>query len=56
VDRRGHLIREIRVPGPGRIVAVGADGVLVAERVTNGTRFIGFTVPRPTSTASGDAS
>jgi hypothetical protein len=31
--------------------------VLVAERVTTGTRFIGFTVPRPTtSTASGDAS
>ena len=57
VDRRGHLVREVRVPGPGRIVAVGADGVLVAERVTNGTRFIGFTVPRATtSTASGDAS
>ena len=57
VDRKGHLIREIRVPGPGRIVAVGADAVLVAERVTTGTRFIGFTVPRPTtSTASGDAS
>jgi hypothetical protein len=57
VDRRGHLIREIRVPGPGRIVAVGADGVLVAERVTTGTRFIGFAVPRATiSTASGDAS
>jgi hypothetical protein len=57
VDRQGHLIREVRVPGPGRIVAVGADGVLVAERVTNGTRFIGFTVPRATtSTASGDAS
>jgi hypothetical protein len=56
VDRGGHLIREIRVPGPGRIVAVGADGVLVAERLTNGTRFIGFSVPRVTSTASGDAS
>jgi hypothetical protein len=56
VDRQGHLIREIRVPGPGRIVAVGADGVLVAERVTNGTRFIGFSVPRATRTASGDAS
>lgn len=57
VDRRGQLIREIRVPGPGRVIAVGADGVLVAERVTNGTRFIGFPVPRATtSTASGDAS
>jgi hypothetical protein len=57
VDRGGHLVREIRVPGPGRIVAVGADAVLVAERVRDGTRFIGFTLPRATpSTASGDVS
>jgi hypothetical protein len=56
VDREGRLIREIRVPGPGRIVAVGAEGVLVAERVTDGTRFIGFALPPPnTSTASGDS-
>ena len=45
VDRAGRLIREIRVPGTGRIVAVGADEALVAERVTDGTRFIGFPVP-----------
>jgi hypothetical protein len=56
VDRGGHLIREIRVPGPGRIVAVGAEDVLVAERVTDGTRFIGFAVPPlTTSSPSGDA-
>jgi hypothetical protein len=46
VDRGGHLTREIRVPGPGRIVAVGGDAVLVAERVTDGTRFIAFPIPR----------
>jgi hypothetical protein len=46
VDRGGHLIREIRVPGPGRIVAVGGDAVLVAERVTDGTRFVAFPIPR----------
>ena len=34
VDRAGHLVREIRVPGTGRIVAVGAEQALVAERVT----------------------
>jgi hypothetical protein len=45
VDRAGHLIREIRVPGPGRIVAVGAEQALVAERVADGTRFIGFPIP-----------
>ena len=45
VDRAGRLIREIRVPGTGRIVAVGAGQALVAERVTDGTRFIGFPIP-----------
>ncbi len=53
VDRTGRLIREVRVPGPGRIVAVGTGEVLVAERVADGTRFIGFSLPpqiaRPTS-------
>jgi hypothetical protein len=51
VDRGGRLIREIRVPGAGRIVAIGEDVVLVAERVTDGTRFIGFAAP-PTNTSS----
>ena len=55
VDRGGRLLREIRVPGPGRIVALGAEHVLVAERVTDGTRFIGFAVPRAApSSPSGD--
>lgn len=45
VDRNGHLIREIRVPGTGRIVAVSADQALVAERVADGTRLIGFPIP-----------
>jgi hypothetical protein len=45
VDRSGHLIREIRVPGMGRIVAVGLEQALVAERVTDGTRLIGFPIP-----------
>ena len=45
------------MPGPGRVVAVGADAILVAERLRDGTRFIGFMLPRATpSTASGDAS
>lgn len=49
VDRQGRLLREIRVPGPGRIVAVGAAAVLVAERVIDGTRFIGFPLERATA-------
>lgn len=55
VGRDGRLIREVRVPGTGRVVAVGADAVLVAERVTDGTRFIGFALPPAAiGTASGD--
>ena len=42
VDRRGRLLREVRVPGSGRIVAVGAEAVLVAERLRDGTRFVRF--------------
>ena len=49
VDRSGRLIREIRVPGAGRIVAVGAEEALVAERVSAGTRFIGFSLPSATT-------
>ena len=56
VNREGRLIREIRVPGPGRIAAIGREHVLVAERVTDGTHFIGFGLPpASTSTATGDA-
>jgi hypothetical protein len=45
VDRRGRLLREVRVPGTGRIVALGDDEALVAERIRSGTRFIRFAVP-----------
>jgi hypothetical protein len=56
VDRAGRLIREIRVPGTGRIVAVGAGEALVAERVEDGTRFIGFPIPAAnTRSTSGGA-
>jgi hypothetical protein len=49
VDRAGRLVREIRVPGTGRIVAVSAEEALVAERVTDGTRFIAFPIPAATA-------
>jgi hypothetical protein len=45
VNRQGTLLREVRLPGQGRIVAVGDDAVLVAERLTLGTRFVRFTPP-----------
>jgi hypothetical protein len=49
VDRQGRLQREIRVPGPGRILAVGDRSALVAERVRDGTRFILFQLPAATA-------
>lgn len=52
IDRRGRLLREVRIPGPGRIVALGDDAVLVAERVRDGTRFIRFPVPAPAMQAA----
>jgi hypothetical protein len=52
VDRQGRLLREIRVPGTGRIVAVGADAALVAERLRDGTRFIRFPLPAVSAAAS----
>ena len=56
VDRAGRMIREIRIPGTGRIVALGADEALVAERVKDGTRFIGFPIPAAnTGSTSGGA-
>jgi hypothetical protein len=49
VDRQGRLLREIRVPGPGRILAVGDRSALVAERVRDGTRFVLFQLPAATA-------
>jgi hypothetical protein len=49
VDRQGRLQREIRVPGPGRILAVSDRSALVAERVQDGTRFVLFQLPAATA-------
>jgi hypothetical protein len=39
VDRQGRLLREVRVPGHGRIMAVGANSALVAEPAHDGIRL-----------------
>jgi hypothetical protein len=49
VDRQGRLQREIRVPGPGRILAVSDRSALVSERVQDGTRFVLFLLPAATA-------
>lgn len=52
VDRQGRLVREVRVPGPGRIVAIGGDAALVTERLREGTRFIRFPLAAATAAAT----
>jgi hypothetical protein len=47
VDRQGRLGEEIRVPGPGRIIAVGGGAALVAEPSRDGVRLLRFDLPAP---------
>jgi hypothetical protein len=46
VNRQGRIVREIRVPGRGRIVALGQDAVLVAEPAPDATRLLRFPIPQ----------
>jgi hypothetical protein len=45
VDRRGRLVREMRVKGQGRIAALGARSVLVSEPSPQGIRLIRIEIP-----------
>jgi hypothetical protein len=40
VDRRGRLLRQVRLPGRGRVIALGQGTALVAEPGPEGTRFV----------------
>src|SRR5829696_8328939 len=50
VDRSGRLIREVRVPGHGRILALGESTALVAEPSREGMRLIAIRVPGQSAT------
>jgi hypothetical protein len=54
VNRQGRLEREVRLPGHGRILAAGANSVLVAEPTAKGIRLIRVALPPavPASSAS----
>ena len=45
VDRQGKLLQEVRIVGPGRILAVAARSVLVAEPHREGFRLIRVNLP-----------
>jgi hypothetical protein len=48
VDRRGRLIREVRLRGRGRVIALGQGTALVAEPGPGGTQFMTTTLPADT--------
>jgi hypothetical protein len=50
VDRRGRLVREIRVRGQGRIMAVAPSIALFAEPTPNGTRLVAVRLPHDSVT------
>jgi hypothetical protein len=45
VDRQGHLVREIHLPGRGRIIAVDGGAVLAAEPAKGGARLLHLALP-----------
>ena len=53
VDRRGQLIREIRVPTTSRILAARADRALAVEADSGGLRLLHYAVPPITEAAQG---
>jgi hypothetical protein len=52
VDRKGRLLREVRLPGQGHILALGAASVLVAEPTHSGIRLIRVPLPAPPDSTS----
>jgi hypothetical protein len=53
VNRQGRLEWEVRLPGPGRILAVGANSVLVEEPAAGGIRLIRVGLPPAISNPTG---
>jgi hypothetical protein len=45
VGRDGRLLRDLRVPGPGRVVGASGDAAVVAEPTRQGVRLLRFALP-----------
>jgi hypothetical protein len=50
VNRQGKLVREVRIRGQGRIVALSIGGALVSEATPNGIRLVAIHFPADTTT------
>jgi hypothetical protein len=47
LDRSGGLKRVLILKGQGRLVAVGAEHLLIAERTSEGVRLMQLRIPAP---------
>lgn len=52
LDRQGSLKRVLRLTGEARLIAVGADKILVAEQFLGGVRLMQIRIPAPPSAPS----
>jgi hypothetical protein len=50
VNRQGKLVREVRIRGQGRILALSIGGALVTEATPNGIRLVAIHFPADTTT------
>lgn len=53
VDRQGRLRRDLRVPGPGRVIGASGDAAIVVERMPTGVRLLRFSLPPLDSEVTG---
>ena len=47
VDRGGNLLRVFQLTGQGRVIAIGAGAMLVAEQYASGVRLMQVRIPAP---------
>jgi hypothetical protein len=52
LDRQGNLKRLLRLKGEARLIAVGADKILVAAQFERGVRLMQIRIPAPTPPAA----
>jgi hypothetical protein len=52
LDRGGHLLRVFQLTGQARVIAVGAEAILVAEQYAKGVRLMQVRIPGPPAPAA----
>ncbi|HEX7024221.1 MAG TPA: hypothetical protein VF187_05340 [Gemmatimonadales bacterium] len=52
LDRQGNLLRVFQLSGPGRLIAIGSEALLVAEQFEKGVRLMEVRIPAPPAYAS----